>query len=74
MNAAVAGPARFGLPGDLGDPDGYLSANPFSYLPGRGRKVALSDAPGLGAEVRPEVLRSATGPDPLAPAGLAEGR
>jgi len=60
VNAAVAGTAPFVLPGDLGDPDGYLSANPFSYLPVEAGMVALSDAPGLGAEVRPEVLRSET--------------
>jgi O-succinylbenzoate synthase len=60
VNAAVAGRTEFGIPGDLSDPDSYLSANPFSYLPTGGGEVRLSGAPGLGAEVRPEVLRSAT--------------
>jgi hypothetical protein len=56
----VAGRTEFGMPGDLSDPDSYLSANPFSYLRTGGGEVRLSGAPGLGAEVRREVLRSAT--------------
>jgi O-succinylbenzoate synthase len=58
VNAAVAGRVEFGLPGDLGDPDRYLVANPFSYLESGGGTVRLTDAPGLGAELRPEVLRA----------------
>lgn len=58
VNAAVAGRSEFGLPGDLGDPDRYLEANPFSYLATDGGVVRLSDARGLGAELRPEVLRA----------------
>jgi O-succinylbenzoate synthase len=56
VNAALAGRAEFGLPGDLGDPDRYLDANPFSYLEQRPGVVRLSDAPGLGARLREEVL------------------
>jgi O-succinylbenzoate synthase len=56
VNAAVAGRAEFGLPGDLGDPDRYLDANPFSYLAERAGAVTLSDAPGIGSELRPVVL------------------
>lgn len=56
VNAAVAGRAGFSLPGDLGDPDRYLAANPFAYLPEEGGTVRLSDAPGLGAELRPGVM------------------
>jgi L-alanine-DL-glutamate epimerase-like enolase superfamily enzyme len=58
VNAAVAGRGEFGLPGDLGDPDLYLEANPFSYLATHRGVVALSEAPGLGAELRAEVLRA----------------
>jgi O-succinylbenzoate synthase len=56
VNAAVAGLAEFSLPGDLGDPDRYLAANPFAYLSEDGGTVRLSDAPGLGAELRSDVL------------------
>ena len=56
VNAALAGRAEFGLPGDLGDPDRYLVANPFSYLECGDGTVRLSDAPGVGAELRPQVL------------------
>jgi O-succinylbenzoate synthase len=56
VNAALAGRAEFGLPGDLGDPDRYLVANPFSYLECGDGTVRLSDVPGLGAELRPQVL------------------
>ena len=56
VNAAVAGLSEFSLPGDLGEPDRYLAANPFAYLAGDGGTVRLSDAPGLGAELRPDVL------------------
>jgi O-succinylbenzoate synthase len=56
VNAALAGRAEFSLPGDLGDPDRYLAANPFAYLPEESGTVRLSDAPGLGAELRPGVM------------------
>jgi O-succinylbenzoate synthase len=56
VNAALAGRAEFDLPGDLGDPDRYLVANPFSYLECGDGTVRLSDAPGLGAELRAQVL------------------
>ncbi|MGH9046939.1 MAG: enolase C-terminal domain-like protein [Acidimicrobiales bacterium] len=57
VNAAVAGRDEFGLPGDLGDPDRYLEANPIAYLPCQGGMVTLSGGPGLGVEVREERLR-----------------
>jgi O-succinylbenzoate synthase len=56
VNAALSGRAEFALPGDLGDPDGYLDANPFSYLASRAGEVTLSEASGLGAELREDVL------------------
>ncbi len=52
LNAALAGRDEFSLPGDLGDPDGYLVVNPFSYLKTAGGLVLLSEDPGIGVEPR----------------------
>ena len=60
VNAAVAGRPEFELPGDLGDPAEYLDANPFAYLATTDGLVRLSDEPGLGAVVRPEILAERT--------------
>jgi O-succinylbenzoate synthase len=56
VNATLAGRDEFGWPGDLGSPDRYLVASPFSYLVERRGTVQLSDAPGLGAELRPDIF------------------
>jgi O-succinylbenzoate synthase len=58
LNAAVAGRTEFGLPGDLGDPDQYLQANPCPYLDIGDGLVTLSDRPGLGVRVSPEALEA----------------
>jgi o-succinylbenzoate synthase len=60
VNAALAGRPEFSMPGDLGDPGGYLAENPFSYLETHDGLVALSRSAGLGVVPFPEVLEACT--------------
>jgi o-succinylbenzoate synthase len=55
-NATLGGLGEVTLPGDFGDPDDYLAANPFEYLACMAGEVTLSPIPGIGATVRPEVI------------------
>jgi O-succinylbenzoate synthase len=60
VNAALAGRPEFGLPGDIGQPERYLVADPFTFLQTRDHSVLLSAEPGLGSRPRPEVLEAQT--------------
>jgi O-succinylbenzoate synthase len=55
-NAALAGRPEFGLPGDVGPPDRYLDADPFTSLPVSEGTVTLSANPGIGVVSRDGVL------------------
>jgi o-succinylbenzoate synthase len=59
LNATLAARPEFSLPGDLGNPDTYLVANPFAYLAFEGGRAVLSPAAGVGGGPREDLLAGA---------------
>lgn len=59
-NAALAGLADFGWPGDLTAPAGYLEGDPFAYAAVADGRVALWPGPGVGARPDADALAAAT--------------
>ena len=59
-NAALATLPGFTLAGDLSAPTDYLRADPFSYPPVEGGRVAVYDGPGIAPEPDPATLLACT--------------